>query len=197
MEDILFNLEKYVLNAGVWGPIVYVGVMIIAIVISPIPSSPLAIFAGTVFGLMWGMLWTMIGATLGAIIAFYLARIFGRPFVIKLVSEKKLSAIESRFQEHHLAWGIFFSRLLPLPFFDAISYAAGLTKISIKLFVISTMFGLMPLVFIFTYFGDIFADNLIEVTILVVILTILFFIFAKIFYARNKKLDNNTKNTTQ
>jgi len=187
MEDILFNLEKHVLNAGVWGPIIYIGIIIIAIIISPVPSSPLIIFAGTIFGMMWGILWTMIGATLGAIIAFYIARIFGRPFVIRLVPEKKLSAIEERFPEHHIAWGIFLSRLLPLPFFDAVSYVAGLTTISIKSFIIATVFGLMPLVFIFTYFGDIFSDNFIGVSILIIIVIIIFFVFTKTFYNYNKK----------
>jgi len=187
MESILTGLEQYVLDAGPWGPIVYIFIMIIAIVVSPIPSSPLAIFAGTVFGLWWGMLWTMIGATAGAMIAFYIARIFGRPVVRKFVPEKELAAVEDQFPEHHIAWTIFFLRLLPLPFFDAVSYAAGLTHISMQKFFTATVFGLIPLVFIFTYFGDIFADNLVAVTSLVLFVTLIFFIFAKIFYKRQKK----------
>jgi len=186
MDGFLFVAEQYVLDAGVLGPIVYITVMIIAIVVSPIPSSPLAIFAGTVFGLWWGMLWTMIGAVLGAVIAFYIARILGRPLVLRFVSKKELNAVEQRFPEHHIAWGIFFSRLLPLPFFDAVSYAAGLTRISIKNFFLATAFGLIPLVFIFSYFGNIFADNLVAVSVLVIVVTLLFFVFAKIFYKRRR-----------
>jgi len=186
MEGFLFVAEQYVVDAGIWGPIVYILAMIVAIVISPIPSSPLAIFAGTVFGLGFGMLWTMIGAVSGAVIAFYIARIFGRPLVVKFVSEKELNAVESQFPEHHIAWGIFFLRLLPLPFFDAVSYAAGLTKVSFKNFLAATAFGLMPLVFVFTYFGDIFEDNLVAVAALVIVTTLIFFIFAKIFYKRRR-----------
>lgn len=182
MEGFLSLAEQYVINAGIWGPVVYMLVMIIAIVVSPIPSSPLAIFAGTVFGLWWGMLWTMIGAILGAVIAFYIARIFGRPLVLRFISEKELSLVENKFPEHHIAWGIFFSRLLPTPFFDAVSYAAGLTHISLKNFFIATSLGLIPLVFVFTYFGNIFADNLIAISILVIVVTLVFFAFARIFY---------------
>jgi len=186
MEGFLFVTEQYVVNAGIWGPIVYMLAMIIAIVVSPIPSSPLAIFAGTVFGLWWGMLWTMIGAISGAIIAFYIARIFGRPLVLKFVSKESLSQVESRFSEQHITWAIFLSRLLPLPFFDVISYAAGLTRVSIKNFFIATSFGLIPLVFMFSYFGNIFADNIIAISILVIITTIIFFVFARIFYKRRR-----------
>ncbi len=194
MEEILFNIEQYIISVGAFGPVVYVAVMVVAIVVSPIPSSPLAIFAGTVFGLWWGMLYTMIGATVGAIIAFYIARIFGRPFVLKFISKKELETVEDGFSEQGIAWSIFALRLLPLPFFDAVSYAAGLTKISIKNFFVATFFGLMPLVFIFSYFGDVFSDNLILVVLAVIAVTILFFIFAKIVYAkRNKKYSSDGK----
>jgi len=186
MEQIVMDLEMYVLGAGAWGPVVYVAAMIVAIIISPIPSSPLAIFAGVVFGTWWGMLWTMTGAMAGAAIAFSIARILGRPFVIKLASPEKLQAAEKYMPESRLTWATFLLRLLPLPFFDAVSYAAGLTHISFRNFAAATFFGLLPLTFLFSYFGDAFSGNFVAIGILIGATVLIFIVFLKIFQNRSK-----------
>jgi len=185
MQEIVFNLQDFVLGAGAWAPVVYIFLMITAIVISPIPSSPLAIFSGTVFGIWEGMFWTMIGSVIGATIAFYIARIFGRPLILKLVPKKRLDNIEKRFSEGNLVVVIFLLRLVPLPFFDAVSYAAGLTKVSFKGFFVSTVLGLIPLVFIFSYTGDVFAGHFFTASIPIVVLSIVFLIFASIWYKKH------------
>lgn len=185
MEEILLNLQGYIVSSGVWAPLVYVVIMIIAVVISPIPSSPLAILAGAIFGWKWAIFWTLLGALLGAIAAFYIARIFGRPIVEKFVSKEKLGRIEELMPEHKLTLAIFLLRLPPLPFFDAVSYAAGLTKISVWNFTIASFFGLIPLVFAFSYFGDT-AINISHIAIVAIVMSILFLGFLKFFFDRKK-----------
>lgn len=182
MEDILFNIQNYISGAGIWGPIVYILAMVIAIVIAPIPSSPLAIFAGNVFGVWFGMLLTMIGATLGATIAFYIARFFGRPIVVKFVSKEKLEKVEHYFSERNLVFAIFLLRLVPLPFFDAVSYAAGLTHVSFRGFALSTVFGLVPLVFLFSYTGDVFTENIVAVSIIIILVSIILPVLVPFLY---------------
>ena len=187
MEDIIFQMEQYVVSVGSLGPIVYMLMMIIAIVFAPIPSSPLAIFAGTVFGLWWGTLWTIIGASVGALIAFFIARKFGRPFVVKILSEKKLSEIEARFSERNLVLTVFLLRLLPLPLFDAVSYAAGLTHISVRGFTFATITGLLPLSFLFSYAGDLLSENIFLFSLGVITFSLLLVILLKTYHTRCKK----------
>ncbi|MFC1721126.1 TVP38/TMEM64 family protein [Patescibacteria group bacterium] len=193
MEEIILQMENYVLSVGPWGPFVYILMMTIAIVISPIPSSPLAIFAGTVFGTWWGGLWTLIGAIIGAMIAFYIARIFGRPMVLKFISEKKIAKIEKRFSEGNLIITVFLLRLLPLPFFDAVSYAAGLTHISVRGFVGATVIGLMPLSFLFSYAGELLSENIFAFTILMTVFFLVLAIFFKIYNNQTKNHDSTKK----
>ncbi len=193
MEEIILQMESYVLNTGIWGPLVYILMMTVAVVLAPIPSSPLAIFAGTVFGVWWGSLWTMLGTTIGAGIAFFLARKFGRPFVVKIISNKKLSEIENRFSEGNLILTVFILRLLPLPFFDAVSYAAGLTRISVRGFVLATVFGLLPLIFLFSYAGELLAENMVAFSVLVVIFSILLLVFVKIYHNYSVKSNKSKR----
>ncbi len=182
MEDIILQMESYIVGVGPWGPIVYVFMMIVAIVIAPIPSSPLAIFAGTIFGTWWASLWTMLGATIGAMIAFWIARRFGRPVVEKIISKEKLSKIEEKFSENNLILTVFLLRLLPLPLFDAVSYAAGLTHISVRGFISATFFGLLPLVFLFSYMGNFLAENIVLFSLGVIVFSILLLAFMRIYY---------------
>jgi len=64
-----FNLEPLAIRDWLqgWGalaPAVYVLLMVLAIVFTPIPSVPLDIAAGLAFGLFWGTVWTLVGAEL-------------------------------------------------------------------------------------------------------------------------------------
>ncbi|BBM06243.1 hypothetical protein HAALTHF_53340n [Vreelandella aquamarina] len=51
--------------------------MITAIVMSPIPSGPIAMVAGAIYGPVWGTAYVVIGAEAGALLAFCIARLFG------------------------------------------------------------------------------------------------------------------------
>ena len=179
MEDLMLQFQGYVSMAGAWGPLVYILIMILAIVLSPIPSSPLAIFAGSFFGGFWALIWTLIGATLGAVIAFFIARRFGRPIVLKFISVENLNKMENRFSNNHLAWIVFLLRLPPLPFFDAVSYVAGLTKIKTPSFILATVFGLIPISAALTYFGQWMGDSIIGVVLIIFISGAVFFVAKK------------------
>ncbi len=43
-------LRNWVRSIGSWGPLLIVALMVVAIVMSPIPSGPIAIVAGAAFG---------------------------------------------------------------------------------------------------------------------------------------------------
>jgi len=50
---------------------------------------------------------------------------------------------------------VYISRLVPVVSFDIISYGAGLTNMSFIPFIAATFIGMIPLTFIYTYFGSI------------------------------------------
>ena len=78
------RLNMLVARAGIWGPIVIVTLMTVAIVASPIPSAPIALAAGAAYGHLWGTVQVVIGAELGALIAFGLARILGHDILRRM-----------------------------------------------------------------------------------------------------------------
>ena len=47
-------LSEWIDQLGYWGPVGIIGLMITAIVLSPIPSAPIAMVAGAAYGSLWG-----------------------------------------------------------------------------------------------------------------------------------------------
>lgn len=151
----LFNKDevgRLVMQVGNWGPLLIVVLMAVAVVFSPLPSAPIAVAAGAAYGHLWGTISVVVGASLGAIIAFTLARWLGSGFVrrVPLLPTKSSLQISQR----TLMATIFAARLIPFISFDAVSYAAGLTKLSLLNFTMATVVGLIPMSFLLAHLGD-------------------------------------------
>ena len=134
-------------------PLIYMLLMVVAILVSPIPSSPLVIMAGALFGPWLGMLYTLIGATLGAMAAFALARFFLYDTLKARLHSFSGYRTLQKTDERKLTLAIGMTRLLPQVSFDLISYAAGLTPVSMRAFALATFLGMIPLVALLSFFG--------------------------------------------
>ncbi len=147
------NIETWLDKAGPLAPLFYMGVMALAVIISPIPSLPLDVAAGIAFGPWLGTLYSALGALVGAVGSFMIARLLGRGLIEHIVrghinfctacSDKLLTKI------------VFLSRLIPAVSFDIISYGAGLTPMSVRKFALATFLGMLPLTFLYNAFGHV------------------------------------------
>jgi uncharacterized membrane protein YdjX (TVP38/TMEM64 family) len=145
------RLNMLVVRAGIWGPVVIVTLMTVAVVASPIPSAPIALAAGAAYGHLWGAVQVVIGAELGALIAFGLARILGHD-VLRWVFGDRVDAGLLGSQDA-LTMTVFASRLMPFVSFDMISYAAGLSRLHVWRFALATLAGIIPASFLLAHFG--------------------------------------------
>lgn len=144
-------LRQYVMGLGMVGPLAIVALMILAILVSPIPSAPIALAAGALYGHAWGTGYIALGAELGALAAFGLARALGRDALQRwLGSRLPKSRLGS---QNALMTIVFVSRLLPFISFDVVSYAAGLTALAFWRFALATLAGVLPASFLLAHFG--------------------------------------------
>lgn len=144
-------LRQQTLALGVWGPLLIVGLMALAIVLNPIPSAPIALVSGAVFGHAWGTLYVVLGAEIGALTAFAIARVLGHDLLRRLFGERV--ALGWLGSQNALTWMVFVSRLLPFVSFDLVSYGAGLTPLRAWRFALATLLGLIPASFLLAHFG--------------------------------------------
>ncbi|HNP60381.1 MAG TPA: TVP38/TMEM64 family protein [Nitrospirales bacterium] len=146
------RITQWLSQAGPLAPFLFMGLMALAVIISPIPSLPLDIAAGAVFGPLLGAMYAVIGAEVGAITSFYIGRAVGREVLTRLLHIN--IAFCEKCSDRHLAIFVFLSRLIPIFSFDLISYGAGLTNMSIRVFALVTFLGMIPPTLALTYAGS-------------------------------------------
>ncbi|MFZ1470310.1 MAG: VTT domain-containing protein [Paracoccaceae bacterium] len=145
-------------DLGVLGPLALIGLMVLAIVVSPIPSGPIAVAAGALYGTLWGGTITVAGALLGALIAFGSARYLGADWV-RQSQNPVLCYIARPRSQFALMLIVFTSRLIPFISFDLVSYGAGITCLTIGRFALATAIGVVPICFALAAMGAGMADG--------------------------------------
>lgn len=145
-------IHDEVVRLGAWGPLIIIFLMMSAILISPIPSAPIALGAGAAYGHGWGTLYVLLGAEAGALAAFGIARLVGHDTVQRWFGGRLGAGMLG--SQNALMLIVFVSRALPFMSFDMVSYAAGLTVISAWRFAIATLAGVAPISFLLAHFGS-------------------------------------------
>ncbi|HBQ43258.1 MAG TPA: TVP38/TMEM64 family protein [Lactobacillus acetotolerans] len=85
------KMKAYLADKKVIGPVIFVLIQIVQVVIPIIPGG-VSLLAGVVFfGPVAGFIYNYVGICIGSIIDFFLARYYGRPFILHIVSEKTLN----------------------------------------------------------------------------------------------------------
>ena len=189
VTDLILNMDTliaYMQSLGTGGPFVVIGLMILAIVFNPLPSAPIALASGAVYGHFWGTVYIVAGAEIGALIAFFITRLTGYHWLQHFPAKKwSLGWVGS---QNSLTTMVFVSRLMPFLSFDLISYGAGLTTITFWRFALATLLGLLPASFLLAHFGGEMVDTDIQqlsVIILLLGLVIGLPLFFKLISKRN------------
>jgi uncharacterized membrane protein YdjX (TVP38/TMEM64 family) len=175
-------VRVWLAGTGAFAPLAYMAAMAL-VVATPLPSMPLNFVAGAFFGPFLGTLYSVIGATCGALISFTIARFLGREFIERFLkghihfctpcSDKLLTRV------------VFFARLVPVFSFDLISYGAGITKMSARNFIAANFLGMLPLTFVYNYFGSALVIQSGVSIVLGAVMVVLFFLLPGWIERRN------------
>lgn len=152
--DLLISTVR---DFGIFGPLLLISLMTLAIIFNPIPSAPIALTAGAIYGHTMGTVYIVAGAEVGAIVAFLIARWAGYDLVHRYIGETR--ALQRFSSQNSLTALVFASRLIPFMSFDLVSYAAGLSPIKLWRFAAATLIGLLPVSFALAHFGAQIGDG--------------------------------------
>ncbi|EMF0455643.1 TVP38/TMEM64 family protein [Enterococcus hirae] len=129
----LNSLRGLVGDSIILGPIIFILIQILQVVIPIIPGGISTAAGVLIFGPYAGFIYNYVGICIGSIIIFLLGRRYGKPFILSMVSDKTYNKYvgwldnQNRF-EKLFALAIF----LPVAPDDALCLMAGLTNISVK-----------------------------------------------------------------
>lgn len=152
LKDSAQQLSIFVKNNYSLSVVLYLCTYIVCSTFALPFSVLLTLMAGYLFGVWYGTLYAVLGATIGATLCFLMVRYVFRASVLTYY-EKQIRPIQKELE----ARGIYYLlsvRLFALIPFGFINVVAGLLPVSLRTFVITTMFGIIPAASVFAYAGQ-------------------------------------------
>ena len=148
------RLGEYVSSIGIFGPIILILYVVLSHVLAPLAGAPAVIIGYSVFGIYKTSIYFYIASMISATINFYIARMFGRRWVLRFIGKKSMKEIDT-YTDNFGTQILIFARVFGFTFFELISYAAGFTNISYKKYIlITSTFVIIPSLVLVYFFKD-------------------------------------------
>ena len=178
-------VRDYLLGLGHWGYLAYVILFVLSIPL-PIPSTPVAIAGGYVYGIVLGTILTTIAIMIGSSICFWLVRYYGEPLLEKVVHKHHIIHFNHIFKKRGPN-GAIIAYAIPVFPSDALHFILGLTNIRYHTFLLIVLLGNIPRSFIVSAFGQELYTGFTARTIIVSIFAVIFVLIA-VFREKIKKI---------
>lgn len=140
LENVNAYFEEYK-TASVF---VYISAQIIQIVICIIPGQWLQLAAGYMYGFWLGYLFSLAGAAIGTVLTYYLAKLLGHDAMHLIFGEAKIRENIARLNSKRAIIVVFLIFLIPGVPKDLFNYAAGISEMKLKPFLIVSLIGRSP-----------------------------------------------------
>ena len=155
VKDYLRVFLSWTETVGMWGPVVLVGVYILACVLMA-PGSLVTLGAGFLFKVVVGTVAVSVGSTLGACAAFLLGRTLARKWVSeKVAGNARFGAIDEAVGREGFKI-VLLTRLSPIFPFNLLNYAYGVTRVSFRNYALASWIGMLPGTVMYVYIGSTF-----------------------------------------
>ncbi len=157
LQQHLADTLAWVEEMGTAGMGVFAGLYIFACVFF-IPGSLLTLGAGAIYGVVVGSLIVSVSSIMGATVAFLVGRYVARGWIAKKIEGNvQFKAIDQAVADE--GWKMVgLTRLSPIFSFNLLNYAYGLTRVSLKEYVLASWIGMMPGTVLYVYLGSLAGD---------------------------------------
>jgi uncharacterized membrane protein YdjX (TVP38/TMEM64 family) len=149
----LLALVESIRGAGAGGVALFV-VAYLAATVLLLPGSVLTAGAGFVYGPLWGTLLVSPVSVAAATLAFVLGRTMARRWIARRVAgNPRFGAVDEAIAESGFRI-VLLLRLSPLFPFNLLNYALGLTRLSLRDYVVASALGMLPGTILYVYLGS-------------------------------------------
>ena len=148
------KFREWVNGFGVWGKLIFVGLIVLQIIVAFIPGEPFEIVAGYAFGTFWGTLLCVVGEVIGSVLVFLFVRKCGVRAIEVFFPREKIDSLRFMRDEKKVETFAFIAFLIPGTPKDIMTYIVPLTPMKLSTFLLLSTVARLPSVVTSTIGGN-------------------------------------------
>ena len=187
------KFRLWVNSNGIWGRIVYIGMMVTQIVAAFLPGEPFELVAGYAFGAVEGTLLCFFASAIGSCFVLLMVRKFGIKLIRLFFSEQQINSVKflKSSPKRILLFLIVFA--LPGTPKDLLCYFAGITDIKLWILMLICTVGRLPAIITSTLGGDALGTESYIFAVVILIITAVISSLGVYLYHKIRKENNKEK----
>ena len=185
------SLSAWISDAGIWGPIIFMLLNTVQVLLAIIPGGPFEVAAGALFGPWLGTLMCDVAMTAGGMITFFFVRKFGMKFIELFVNREEIESVKFLHTNEKSTSLLFLFFLFPGTPKDLMCYVVGLTDIKWTSWLIINFVGRFPAILLSALGGSALGEQKYGIFIAAFIVIIVLYFLGTFLY---KKLNHSRTN---
>lgn len=182
------SLALWIEDAGIWGPIVFMLLNAVQVLLAIIPGGPFEVAAGALFGPWAGTLMCDVAMTAGGMMTFFFVRKFGMKFIELFVDRNEIESVKFLHSNERYTRLLFLFFLLPGTPKDLMCYLVGLTDIKWTTWFFINFVGRFPAILLSALGGSALGEQKYGIFITAFAIIIIFYFLGTFLY---KKFNHN------
>lgn len=186
------SLAVWIESAGIWGPIIFMSLNTIQVLLAIIPGGPFEVAAGALFGPWIGSFMCDIAMSAGGVITFLFAKKFGMKFIELFTTREKIESVKFLHSSKKSTTLLFLFFLLPGTPKDLMCYVVGLTDIKLSTWIAINVVGRFPAILLSALSGSALGEQRYSIFIAILAIIIVLYFLGSFLY---KKLNHHHNET--
>ena len=186
------SLSLWMEDAGIWGPIIFILLNTLQVLLAIIPGGPFEVAAGALFGPWIGTLMCDIAMSAGGVITFLFVRKFGMRFIELFTTREKIDSVKFLHANEKSTSLLFLFFLLPGTPKDLMCYVVGLTDIKLSTWILINVVGRFPAILLSALGGSALGEQRYGIFIAAFAIIIVLYFLGMFLY---KKFNHNSLET--
>lgn len=188
------SLAIWIESAGIWGPIIFMLLNTLQVLLAVIPGGPFEVAAGALFGPWVGTLLCDIAMSIGGVITFLFVRKFGIKFIELFTTREKIESVKFLHSNNKSTTLLFLFFLLPGTPKDLMCYVAGLTDIKLSTWILINVVGRFPSILLSALGGSALSEQKYSIFFAVfAVIIVLYFLGSYLYKKLNHSHDEKDK----
>lgn len=187
------KFQAFINGFGAWSFLIMLFMQIAQVIVALIPGEVVEFLVGTLYGWFGGLIFCLFGVAVGQALIFSAVRFFGKNFVENIAGSKAMGKLKFLKNEKKLKIIIFLLFFIPGTPKDLLTYVVPLTSISLRDFLIITLFARIPSIVSSTFAGSAFVNNDFKTTLITYAIILIISVIGMIAYNRfESKINKKT-----